>query len=130
VEAEGVAHGDAGAGLLSMAFGMLVFFTLLLFSVHTILYLHVRSTAAHAALVGANRLAGAGVNAFSPQVEQDAQAQIARMLGPDVRSWREAPPTAGDTDYVTFTVSIDAGRITRAPWLGSAAGSGWSAQPG
>jgi Flp pilus assembly protein TadG len=110
--------GDRGSGLISMTFGVLVFLVLLLFSVHTILYLHTRSVVANAALVGANRLAGAGDAALSPQAEADAQAQVTRLLGPRARSWRgDAAGNPDDPGYVTFTVSLDAAQVSRAPWF-------------
>jgi hypothetical protein len=107
-------RGDAGAGLVGLLGGVLIFLIFLLFACHLLIGLYARSVVAGAAFDGAQYLArhdgqaGAGAGAF-----QTVQTQLASAPG-----LRAGPTTpVGDTDHVEYTVEIDAPRILSKQWV-------------
>jgi Flp pilus assembly protein TadG len=106
---------DDGAGLFSTAFGLLIFFLFLFFSLQIALAMYTRTLASSAAQEGARRIAQ---RAGAVNAEPDADRAAGQMLGGTLVS---AHRIASDSpDYVTYRVEAHPPTVLRSsvPWLG------------
>jgi hypothetical protein len=107
-----------------MAMGLLVFFAMLLFATHLMLYLHLNAVASDAALAGAHMLATPGARS-DPKDSADTQARS--LLGDAFDKSSIGPsgvPTADDPGYVTYNVTTNRMILSAPQWAGP-----WANQP-
>jgi hypothetical protein len=103
----GRARGDAGAGLVGLIAGTLIFLTFLLFACHLLLNLYARSIVAGAAFDGAQYVARHGGGTDEATVT-GARAVVAGQVGnANLLSTRPV----SDGDFVEYTVEIKAPRV-------------------
>ncbi|MEZ5141095.1 MAG: hypothetical protein R2726_01045 [Acidimicrobiales bacterium] len=109
------ALGDAGAGLLSSAAGLLVFLGFVLFTVQLLVDLHASSVVTDAAYSGARAVAGARVDHRDPDevaaAQREAEARVRQLLGRQGATaqldWSRSTP-----DEVALHVVVDNPRFT------------------
>ena len=124
-DTSGRCRGDAGAGLVGLTVGTLIFLIFLLFACHLLLTLYARSIVAGAAFDGALYVArnGGVANPANPDDPNDpvvtgAEAVVAGQVGASLVP-AETFATM-DGDFVNYTVTITAPRLNvRAvlPWV-------------
>jgi hypothetical protein len=116
--------GDSGAGVFSMAMGLLVFFAMLLFATHLMLYLHLNAVASDAALAGAHVLATQPAGSHR---QGAADTQAGHLLGRAFDHSTIGPSdgtAADDAGYVTYNVTTKRMSLSAPQWAGP-----WANQP-
>jgi hypothetical protein len=114
-------RGDAGAGLVGLLAGTLIFLVFLLFASHLLLNLYARSIAAGAAFDGAQYVARNEGRTDRPMLDA-ARRVVEAQVGP-ANLLAAGPGPKSDADHIEYVVLIKAPRVMAQSWI-----PGWSSE--